>query len=43
MLRRVRDRDHAMLLANTSEFGLSAGFYGAADEIDWFFENIEAG
>jgi acyl-CoA reductase-like NAD-dependent aldehyde dehydrogenase len=43
MLRRVRDRDRAMLLANTSEFGLTAGFYGAADEINWFFENIEAG
>jgi acyl-CoA reductase-like NAD-dependent aldehyde dehydrogenase len=43
MLQRVRDRDQAMLLANTSEFGLTAGFYGAADEIDWFFENIEAG
>ena len=43
MLRRVPDRDRAMLLANTSEFGLTAGFYGAADEIDWFFENIEAG
>ncbi|MGA2841471.1 MAG: aldehyde dehydrogenase family protein, partial [Steroidobacteraceae bacterium] len=43
VLRRVPDREHAMLLANRSEFGLTAGFYGAADEIDWFFENIEAG
>jgi acyl-CoA reductase-like NAD-dependent aldehyde dehydrogenase len=43
MLRRVGDRDEAMRLANTSNFGLTAGFYGAADEIDWFFENIEAG
>jgi acyl-CoA reductase-like NAD-dependent aldehyde dehydrogenase len=43
MLRRVADRDQAMLLANRSEFGLTAGFYGAADEIDWFFGNIEAG
>ena len=43
MLRRVPDREHAMLLANRSEFGLTAGFYGAAEEIGWFFENIEAG
>jgi acyl-CoA reductase-like NAD-dependent aldehyde dehydrogenase len=43
MLRRVPDREHGMLLANRSEFGLTAGFYGAADEIKWFFENIEAG
>jgi acyl-CoA reductase-like NAD-dependent aldehyde dehydrogenase len=43
MLRRVTDRDQAMLLANASEFGLTAGFYGAADEIEWFFGHIEAG
>jgi acyl-CoA reductase-like NAD-dependent aldehyde dehydrogenase len=43
MLQRVPGRDAAMRLANDSEFGLSAGFYGADDEIDWFFENIEAG
>ncbi len=43
MLRRVQGRDQAMLLANTSEFGLTAGFYGGADEVGWFFENIEAG
>jgi acyl-CoA reductase-like NAD-dependent aldehyde dehydrogenase len=43
MLRRVADRDQAMLLANKSEFGLTAGFYGGADEIEWFFENIQAG
>ena len=40
---RVRDRDEAMRLANDSDMGLTAGFYGAADEVAWFQENIEAG
>jgi 1-pyrroline-5-carboxylate dehydrogenase len=43
MLQRVRDREHAMSLANASAFGLTAGFYGDPEEIPWFFENIEAG
>jgi acyl-CoA reductase-like NAD-dependent aldehyde dehydrogenase len=43
MLQRVRDREHAMSLANASTFGLTAGFYGAPEEIAWFFEHIEAG
>jgi acyl-CoA reductase-like NAD-dependent aldehyde dehydrogenase len=43
MLRRVADREQAMVLANRSEFGLTAGFYGGPDEIEWFFENIEVG
>jgi acyl-CoA reductase-like NAD-dependent aldehyde dehydrogenase len=43
MLARVPDRDSAMQLANASTLGLTAGFYGAADEVDWFFDRIEAG
>jgi 1-pyrroline-5-carboxylate dehydrogenase len=43
MLARVPDRESAMRLANASTLGLTAGFYGAADEVDWFFDHIEAG
>jgi 1-pyrroline-5-carboxylate dehydrogenase len=43
MLQRVRDRDEAMRLANASDMGLTAGFYGGADEVPWFHEHIEAG
>jgi len=32
-----------MHLANATPFSLAEGFYGAADEVDWFFERIEAG
>ncbi len=35
--------DEAIEAANASRFGLSAGFYGAREEIDWFLERIEAG
>ena len=34
---------HAIDLANASEYGLTAGFYGAQDEIPLFLERIEAG
>jgi acyl-CoA reductase-like NAD-dependent aldehyde dehydrogenase len=43
MLHRVRDREEAMRLANESELGLTAGFYGGADEVPWFHEHIESG
>jgi 1-pyrroline-5-carboxylate dehydrogenase len=43
MLARVPDRESAMALANASTLGLTAGFYGAADEVNWFFDHIEAG
>lgn len=43
MLHRVRGRDEAMRLANDSDLGLTAGFYGGADEVPWFHEHIEAG
>jgi 1-pyrroline-5-carboxylate dehydrogenase len=43
MLHRVGNRDEAMQLANDSSLGLTAGFYGDADEVPWFHEHIEAG
>ena len=43
MLHRVADRAEAMRLANDSDLGLTAGFYGGADEVPWFHEHIEAG
>jgi acyl-CoA reductase-like NAD-dependent aldehyde dehydrogenase len=43
MLARVRDAETAMQLANATPLGLTAGFYGAPDEVSWFFDSIEAG
>jgi acyl-CoA reductase-like NAD-dependent aldehyde dehydrogenase len=43
MLHRFRDREEAMRLANATDMGLTAGFYGGADEVPWFHEGIEAG
>ncbi|HYL71175.1 MAG TPA: aldehyde dehydrogenase family protein [Candidatus Dormibacteraeota bacterium] len=43
MLHRVASNDDAMALANRSPLGLTAGFYGSADEVPWFNEHIEAG
>ena len=43
MVQRFRDRDEAMRLANDTDLGLTAGFYGADDEVPWFHEHIEAG
>jgi acyl-CoA reductase-like NAD-dependent aldehyde dehydrogenase len=43
MLHRVASREEAMALANASPLGLTAGFYGARDEVPWFQEHIEAG
>jgi acyl-CoA reductase-like NAD-dependent aldehyde dehydrogenase len=43
MVHRVSSNDEAMQLANASRLGLTAGFYGASDEIAWFQRNIEAG
>jgi 1-pyrroline-5-carboxylate dehydrogenase len=36
MAQRYRDRDDAMRLANDTEMGLTAGFYGSPDEVRWF-------
>ena len=43
MAQRYRDRDRAMAFANDTDMGLTAGFYGSADEVPWFQDNIEAG
>jgi acyl-CoA reductase-like NAD-dependent aldehyde dehydrogenase len=43
MLHAVTTKEEAMQLANASPLGLTAGFYGASDEIAWFQEHIEAG
>ncbi len=40
---RVRSLDEAMKIANSVNYGLTAGFYGSAKETDWFFDRIEAG
>jgi 1-pyrroline-5-carboxylate dehydrogenase len=43
MVHRYRDREEAMRLANDTDMGLTAGFYGSKDEIPWFQEGIQAG
>jgi 1-pyrroline-5-carboxylate dehydrogenase len=32
-----------MKIANSVNYGLTGGFYGGADEVDWYFDNVEAG
>jgi 1-pyrroline-5-carboxylate dehydrogenase len=43
MVHRYTSAQQAMDLANDSDVGLTAGFYGAADEVPWFQDHIEAG
>jgi 1-pyrroline-5-carboxylate dehydrogenase len=43
MVMKVGDLSEAMELANQSTFGLTAGFYGSAEEVEWFLANIRAG
>ncbi len=40
---KVKNLDEAMKAANDVNYGLTAGFYGSAEEVDWFFDKIEAG
>jgi 1-pyrroline-5-carboxylate dehydrogenase len=40
---KVNDLEEAMKIANSVNYGLTAGFYGSAREADWFFDKIEAG
>ena len=39
----VESVDQAIALANASSYGLTAGFYGARDEVPVFLDHIEAG
>jgi 1-pyrroline-5-carboxylate dehydrogenase len=43
MVAPVQDLQEAMTLANDVNYGLTAGFYGTPDEVEWFCDNIEAG
>ncbi|MEX0787489.1 MAG: aldehyde dehydrogenase family protein [Anaerolineales bacterium] len=43
MVHPVKDLDEAMRLANDTQYGLTAGFYGSEAEADRFFQEIEAG
>jgi 1-pyrroline-5-carboxylate dehydrogenase len=40
---KVNNLDEAMQIANSVNYGLTAGFYGSEEEVVWFFDNIEAG
>ncbi|MCG3212045.1 MAG: 1-pyrroline-5-carboxylate dehydrogenase 1 [Anaerolineae bacterium] len=43
-LAKVKTLDEAMAKANDTDFGLTAGFFGEDKaEVDWFFNNIQAG
>lgn len=35
--------EEGMARANHVNYGLTAGFYGSDEEVDWFFDHIEAG
>ena len=43
MIHPVKDLKEAIELANSTRYGLTAGFYGTEEEVGWFFDNIEAG
>ncbi|MGC8856901.1 MAG: aldehyde dehydrogenase family protein [Anaerolineae bacterium] len=40
---KVKNLDEAMTIANSVNYGLTAGFYGNEEEVEWFFDNIQAG
>jgi 1-pyrroline-5-carboxylate dehydrogenase len=43
MIHGVKSLDEAMQIANDVDYGLTAGFYGGKKEVQWFFDNIQAG
>jgi 1-pyrroline-5-carboxylate dehydrogenase len=40
---RIKNLDEAMAQANSVNYGLTAGFYGSSEEVNWFYDKIEAG
>ena len=40
---RIPNLEEGMRIANSVNYGLTAGFYGTTDEAAWFFDRIEAG
>ncbi len=40
---KINNLDEAMQYGNDVNYGLTAGFYGSAEEVEWFFDKIEAG
>ena len=43
LVHKVESLEQAMALANDTEYGLTSGFYGSEEEIEWFFDHIQAG
>jgi acyl-CoA reductase-like NAD-dependent aldehyde dehydrogenase len=43
MLCRVKDREEAMRLTNASSLGLTAGCFGNDEDVEYFFNHVEAG
>ncbi len=37
------DLDEAMKIANSVSYGLTAGVYGSEEEVEWFYDGIQAG
>ncbi len=40
---KVRSLKEAIQIANDVDYGLTAGFYGSDEEVEWFFDRIQAG
>ncbi len=40
---KINSLEQGMKIANSVNYGLTAGFYGSDSEVEWFFDNIEAG
>jgi len=43
LVHKVEGLNEAMRLANQVNYGLTAGFYGSPEEVEWFFGHIQAG
>jgi len=42
-LGKFTDLDEAMKIANSVSYGLTAGVYGSEEEVEWFYDGIQAG